>query len=184
MYIYKFTHIDSGRSYIGQTIQDPNHRRLEHISGSRYSEKTYHFHNAIKKYGIDSFIFEVIDKNAVSLEELNILEEKYVIEYDSINNGFNIRTPGDNKTHNLESIKRMSTAQKNAHARRKKLGTDTWIRKDGGAMLGKTHPNKGGTSSNKGKKQGMTWEEIYGIEGAANRRQAHAIKALSRKSGG
>ena len=118
MYIYKFTHIDSGRSYIGQTIQDPNHRRLEHISGSRYSEKTYHFHNAIKKYGIDSFIFEVIDK------------------------------------------------------------------KDGGAMLGKTHPNKGGTSSNKGKKQGMTWEEIYGIEGAANRRQAHATKALSRKSGG
>ena len=65
MYIYKFTHIDSGRSYIGQTIQDPNHRRLEHISGSRYSEKTYHFHNAIKKYGIDSFIFEVIDKNAI-----------------------------------------------------------------------------------------------------------------------
>lgn len=30
----------------------------------------------------------------------------------------------------------------------------------------------------------MTWEEIYSIEGAANRRQAHAIRALSRKSGG
>lgn len=26
MYIYKFIHIDSGRSYIGQTIQDPNHQ--------------------------------------------------------------------------------------------------------------------------------------------------------------
>ena len=58
MYIYKFTHIDSGRSYIGQTIQDPNQRRLEHINGSKYSTRTYHFHNAIKKYGIDSFIFE------------------------------------------------------------------------------------------------------------------------------
>jgi hypothetical protein len=25
MYIYKFTHIETGRCYIGQTIQDPNH---------------------------------------------------------------------------------------------------------------------------------------------------------------
>ena len=32
MHIYKFTHIESGRCYIGQTIQDPYRRRLEHIS--------------------------------------------------------------------------------------------------------------------------------------------------------
>jgi hypothetical protein len=35
MYIYKFTHIDSKRCYIGQTIQNPNQRRLEHISDSK-----------------------------------------------------------------------------------------------------------------------------------------------------
>jgi hypothetical protein len=75
MYIYKFTHIDSGKSYIGQTIQNPNTRRLEHISGSRYTPKSYHFHNALRKYGVESFTFTVIAE-ATSLEELNSLEEK------------------------------------------------------------------------------------------------------------
>ena len=86
MHIYKFTHIESNRCYIGQTIQDPNQRRLEHIADSRYTTRVYHFHNAIRKYGIDAFTFEVIAE-ANSLEELNMLEEKYVEQFDSINNG-------------------------------------------------------------------------------------------------
>lgn len=40
MHIYKFTHIESNKSYVGQTIQNPNTRRPGHISGSRYSKKT------------------------------------------------------------------------------------------------------------------------------------------------
>ena len=118
MYIYKFTHIDSGKSYVGQTIQNPNQRRLEHINDSKYTTKTYHFHNALRKYGIDSFTFEVID-TATTLEELNFLEGKYVEQYDSINNGFNIRQAGGNKLHSEESKRRMSIAQKAAHTRRK-----------------------------------------------------------------
>jgi group I intron endonuclease len=137
MYIYKFTHIENGKCYIGQTIQDPNQRRLEHIADSRYTAKTYHFHNALRKYGIDAFTFDVID-SATSLDDLNKLEEKYVLLFDSINNGYNIRNPGDNKTHNPASIERMRESQRNAHARRKTLGTDTWTRKDGGPMKGKT----------------------------------------------
>jgi group I intron endonuclease len=136
MHIYKFTHIESGKSYIGQTIQDPGRRRLEHISDSRHTNKSHHFHNAIRKYGIESFTFEVID-SAETIEDLNKLEEKYVLLFDSINNGYNIRNPGDNKTHNPASIDRMRDSQRKAHARRKKLGTDTWTRKDGGPMNGK-----------------------------------------------
>lgn len=184
MHIYKWTHLESGRCYIGQSIQEPNQRRLEHISGSRHTSRTYHFHNALKKYGVDAFNWEVID-TAVSLDELNKLEEKYVNLYDSINNGFNIRQPGKNKLHSEESKKRMSEAQKSAHARRKKEGRDGgWRRKDGGPMKGKEHPNKGKTCANKGKKKGMTWEEIYGVEEAALRRKAHAERAVNRKSGG
>lgn len=151
MVIYKFTHIESGRSYIGQTIQDANQRKLEHICDSRHTPRTYHFHNALKKYGIDAFTFEVI-ATASTLTELNLLEEKYVVQYDSINNGFNIRQPGGNKKHSLESINRIKEAQKAAHARRRENGTEGgWTRKDGGAMKGKSHPNKGGTSSLKGR---------------------------------
>jgi group I intron endonuclease len=178
MHIYKWTHKETGKCYIGQSIQEPNQRRLEHINDSKYTTKTYHFHNALRKYGVDAFIWEVIDR-ATSLEELNLLEEKYVIQYDSINNGYNIRQPGNNKKHNLKSIERMKESQKLAHARRKSEGRDGgWKRKDGGPMKGKMHPNKGGTSANKGKKKGMTWEEIYGVEGAALRRQSHAKRRL------
>ena len=60
MYIYKFTHISTDRCYIGQTIQNPNRRRLEHIADSKYTTKEYHFHNALRKYVIDAFTFEVI----------------------------------------------------------------------------------------------------------------------------
>lgn len=137
MYIYKWTHKDSGRVYIGQTIQDPNRRRLEHISQSYGSPYSYHFHNALKKYGLDRFDWEVIDQ-ANSIDDLNKLEEKYIEIYDSINNGFNIRNGGRNKTYSEESKKRMSEAQKKAHARRRLNKTEGgWKHKTGGPMKGK-----------------------------------------------
>jgi group I intron endonuclease len=151
MHIYKWTHKKTGKCYIGQSIQAPNQRRLEHINDSKHTTKTYHFHNALRKYEIEEFLWEVID-TANSLEELNLLEEKYVIQYDSINNGYNIRQPGGNRLHSEDSKKRMSKAQKDAHARRRAEGRDGgWKRADGGPMKGKTHPNKGGTSTLKGK---------------------------------
>jgi group I intron endonuclease len=125
MYIYKFTHIPTDRCYIGQTIQNPNQRRLEHIADSRYTTREYHFHNALRKYGIDSFTFEVL-ATASTLEELNLLEEKYMEQFDSINNGFNIRQAGGNKLHSAESKERMSIAQKEAHAKRRAEGRDTF----------------------------------------------------------
>jgi group I intron endonuclease len=131
MYIYKFTHIPTDRCYIGQTIQNPNQRRLEHIADSRYTTREYHFHNALRKYGIDSFTFEVL-ATASTLEELNLLEEKYMEQFDSINNGFNIRQAGGNILHSAESKERMSIAQKEAHTRRKE--------KNGGVE--KTRPHK------------------------------------------
>lgn len=167
MHIYKWTHKDTGKCYIGQSIQSPNQRRLEHINDSKYTKKTYHFHNALRKYGIDAFTWEVID-TASSLDELNLLEEKYVNLYDSINNGFNIRQAGKNKLHSEESKKRMSEAQKAAHAKRRAEGREGgWKRRDGGAMKGKAC-----SEASKQKKReahlkaqhytGKTWKVIHG----------------------
>jgi group I intron endonuclease len=127
MHIYKWTHIKTNRSYIGQSIQLPNQRRLEHLSSSKHTTRTYHFHNALKKYGVEEFSREVI-AYANSLDELNQLEEYFIKEYNSIENGFNIRNGGKNKTHSNESKKRMSESQKNAHKRRKVLGINTFVR--------------------------------------------------------
>lgn len=107
MHIYKFAHVDSRRVYIGQTIQDPNQRRLEHIADSRHSPKSYHFHNALEKYGVDAFAFEVLAE-ATSIEELNTLEETFIQQFDCINNGFNIRNGGEG-----------AALRKKAHAERR-----------------------------------------------------------------
>jgi len=127
MHIYKWTHKETGKSYIGQSIQDPNQRRLEHIAHSRHSDRTYHFHNAIRKYGVEAFDWEVIDY-ANTIEQLNYLEVFYMNKYDSINNGYNLREGGNNKLHSEESKKRISDAQKAAYKRRRELGTNTFTR--------------------------------------------------------
>lgn len=163
MHIYKWTHIESGKCYIGQSIQEPNRRRLEHICDSRDSAKTYHFHNALKKYGVDAFTWEVIDTTE-SIEELNLLEEKYVKEYDSINNGYNIRQPGGNKLHSEESKKRMSEAQKAAHARRRAYngGIET-TKPHKKHKFGCEHPRKGKENKKWDHKGTMGWKLIDGV---------------------
>lgn len=161
MYIYKFTHIDTGRCYIGQTIQDPNQRRLEHILDSRDSGKPYHFHNALRKYGTDAFNFEVIAE-AKTIEELNLLETFYIEQHDSIENGFNIRQGGDNKIHHPDSIKRMSEAQKAAHARRRLADGD--IHKPHKKhIFTKPSPLKGKETTKWKNKGTMGWKLVNGI---------------------
>lgn len=147
MYIYKFTHVDTSRVYIGQTIQEPNRRRLEHLSDSRHTKRSHRFHNALRKYGEDSFVFEVI-ATASTLGELNLLEVKYINEYDSIKKGFNIRQGGDNKTHHQESINKMKESQRAAHARRRadNNGVES-INKKSGYKFSAPHPKKGKPST-------------------------------------
>ena len=162
MYIYKITNSNSGKSYIGQTIQYPNQRSLEHIADSRHTTRLYHFHNALRKYGVDNFTFEVIAE-ASSIEELNSLEEYYAEKFDCYKNGYNIRKAGGNKLHSNESKARMSEAQKLAHARRKAEGRNTFK---------KTKKTSGWTWSNEQKEKlksvdrsyckGRTWKLIDG----------------------
>ena len=194
MYIYKFTHIESGRSYIGQTTQDPNRRRMEHISRSKtQNSKTFHFHNALKKYGIESFTFEIIT-SANSLDELNQLEEHHCVKFDTIDNGFNVRKPGGNKLHHASSIEKMKNSQKIAFEKRKNEGTNTFTHKDGCGMTGKSHNQStkekmhnsalGRTMSDDIKKkiskskQGSTpWNKgVKGIPWSAARREAQLAR--------
>lgn len=147
MIVYKIENLVNGKVYIGQTIQkNPKARWYEHTSrvknGSRHP-----LYDSIRKYGLDNFSWEVIDK-AESLESLNALEQHYVEKYNSINNGYNIREAGNNKTHNQKSILKMKQAQIDAHAKRRAEGREGgWTRVDGGCMKGKVHPKKGKPST-------------------------------------
>jgi group I intron endonuclease len=187
MVIYKFTNIITDKCYIGQTVQDPNHRRLEHLNTKRLQKSTTHFHNAIKKYGKDAFEFEIL-AYAKNLAELNELEEYYIAKYNSIEFGYNLAMGGDNRRHHASTIKKMGESQKAAHARRKAAGTDKCFTNSTG-MTGKKqseHQKKIASLLSKGRmhsdsakqkmrerKVGRTWEDIYGIDGAALRRLKH-----------
>ena len=86
--IYKWTNKINGKSYIGQTI-DEEGRKKDHIRG-KY--KCY-FHDAIKKYGLENFNYEVLEQ----IEESKLSErEIYWIKYfDTYNNGYNLTEGGE-----------------------------------------------------------------------------------------
>jgi group I intron endonuclease len=142
MHVYKITNLVTNKIYIGQTIQkNPKMRWYGHQADARGGKNT-HLYNSMRKYGIDQFSWEVID-SAYCLDELNVKEQYWLEEYRKKNEVYNLREAGNNKTHSEESKEKMKESQKQAHARRRLQGTDTWTRRDGGAMKGKAHPRKG-----------------------------------------
>jgi len=140
MHIYKITNTTNSKIYIGQTVQaNPKMRWYAHLADARRGKKSY-LYDSIRKYGKESFVWEIIDR-AISIEELNSKEEYWLNYYR--NQGitvYNNREAGGNKTHSPESIEKMKAAQKLRHATTNVGG---WKRRDGGAMKGKTHPRKG-----------------------------------------
>jgi group I intron endonuclease len=89
--IYKLTHRDSGRVYIGQTKKTIRGRLSGHKYAAFVAKKDTYICKAIRKYGLDAFDAEQID-DANSLDDLNKLEEHYISLFNSTdrNCGFNI----------------------------------------------------------------------------------------------
>jgi group I intron endonuclease len=89
--IYKVANKISGNIYIGQTVKSLQERKRQHIKKSQNPKSK--FHKAIKSYGVDNFNWEVID-TANSKDELNKKEIRYITEYNSIENGYNMISGG------------------------------------------------------------------------------------------
>lgn len=141
MIVYQIKNLVNGKVYVGQTIQEDKRRWEEHKSYAK--TKKHPLYNSMRKHGLENFEFSILD-TAQTLEELNA-KEKHFLDLAKANGAvYNLREAGTNKTHSIESKLRMSESQKKAHERRRNNGGDGgWIRKDGGAMLGKAHPKKG-----------------------------------------
>jgi group I intron endonuclease len=88
MIIYKCVNKITGKVYIGQTVKDLASRINQHIKLSKRNAKSK-FHKALLSYGEFNFDWNIID-TASSKAELNQLEIKYIIEYNSIENGYNM----------------------------------------------------------------------------------------------
>ncbi len=88
--IYKATNKITGKSYIGQTTHSLLYRKKQHIRSRR---NTY-FHCALRKYGEDVFEWSIVEDNC-DPRLLNELEIKYIKQYDTYNNGYNLTFGGD-----------------------------------------------------------------------------------------
>jgi group I intron endonuclease len=92
--VYKITNRENGKSYIGQSIRSLDQRWKAHISSARQRSK-FRFHSAIRKYGIDVWILEILFEH----ENVNICkkkEEEMIAFFDLTNNkkGYNARPGG------------------------------------------------------------------------------------------
>ena len=85
--IYKITNSINGKVYIGQTMRKPEDRWRQHINNyMRETSRDYnsYFHNAIRKYGKEVFVFEEIER--CDNTELDIREIFWIDYYQSFNN--------------------------------------------------------------------------------------------------
>ncbi len=106
MIVYIATNQINGKMYIGQTIGSLNKRITGHTSNAR-TGSNYCFHRAIRKYGAENFKWEII-RICDSIESLNAYEQYYVLYYNSMDNGYNLTSGGDNCTYSDMSKKKMS----------------------------------------------------------------------------
>lgn len=96
MIIYRIYNKINQKSYIGQSVRKFNER----YSGSKWwiYTKNIILVNAVKKYGLSSFDYEILTEGDYSIEHLNDLERYYAEKYNAYRpNGYNIRGCGDNK---------------------------------------------------------------------------------------
>lgn len=133
--IYKITNKQNGKAYIGQSVNIKK-RWEEH----KYSDKSDSLiHRAIKKYGIDSFCFEVLCECEKS--ELNELEVKYISEHGTMHpNGYNLKSGGGQGIEYSEaSKKKMSESMKGRSGWRHSEETK---KKIGDALRGRKRPKE------------------------------------------
>lgn len=90
--VYKVTNQETGKSYIGVTTRSIEERKADHIQKANKGIGGY-FQEAIATNGADAFKWEQID-TAASSNELAEKEKKYILQYNSQENGYNSDSGG------------------------------------------------------------------------------------------
>ena len=103
MIIYKATNLVNGKVYVGQTVNTLKYRKEQHWREAICpSRKNVHFHNALLKYGIDNFEFEIIDR-ARDVDELNKKESYWIDYYNSTDSRYGYNKDSGGKSGGFKS---------------------------------------------------------------------------------
>jgi len=125
MIIYKATNKTNGKMYVGKTSLSLEKRKRNHWKKSN-PPKCY-FHNALRKYGIDGFEWEVLCE--CPKEKVNDKETEYIAQYSSNRRdvGYNSTDGGDGgdtwslNNHKEQTSKRLSDSIRNSKVHKQKL---------------------------------------------------------------
>lgn len=139
-HIYKCTNMLNDKVYIGYT-ENFERRIYQHRYDAFARQRNTKFYNAIRKYGFESFTWEII-YSSWDKKHCWDAEKIFVDEYDSVAGGYNIVDGG-------------------------KVGPSLFGKDNG--MYGKTHSDKFKREQSAraiDKFKGKSYEEIYGVEKA------------------
>lgn len=101
-FIYKIENLKNHKIYIGSSNQDRGFytRWYEHQQNARLKSRINHYYplyQAIRKYGVENFNYQIIQKDIQTSQERNQLEYEAIIEYHSL-----VSEHGYNQTLNTE----------------------------------------------------------------------------------
>src|SRR5690625_3762383 len=160
MLVYKYTNKINGNLYIGITTRKIKTRHREHEKQD-VNDGTP-FHNAIKKYGIENFDLDIIDR-ANNLEELKEKEKHWIEYYNTFihsenSNGYNLTKGGDglfgHKGYWLGKSRSEETRKNISEARKGKFGgKNHYLYGKGHLIKGEKNPNYGKLLSEEQKKR-------------------------------
>lgn len=161
MIIYKITNKINNKCYIGKTIRTLEKRWKVHVIHSKRPDDNLLFHRAIRKYGEENFLLEIID-TANNEKELNEKEKYWIEFYKSYlkENGYNLTKGGEGGALVGEALEKMKKSKKGKkHSERQKNSGYVYLK----------GINKGEKNAMYGKKPvnaGKTMEEFFGEERA------------------
>ena len=101
--VYMHTNQINGKKYIGLTKQTCEERWRHDGTGYKNQIK---FYRAIQKYGWDNFKHEIIAEG-LTAEQAGELEKQLIIQFNTIEQGYNISPGGSTTNHSQETLKKM-----------------------------------------------------------------------------
>ena len=99
--VYKITNVQNGKSIIGSTTNLYNrirHYRYDINKSNPLKHYNKNFLDDLIKYGLKNFTFEILEQfDNITDIELKNKETYYILKYDTLNTGYNIRIDIDGK---------------------------------------------------------------------------------------
>jgi group I intron endonuclease len=190
--IYMATNKTNSKAYVGQTVYSLKIRKSGHKNDSKRGSSK--FNNAIKKYRIDGFTWEILHNN-VPISHLDYLEQYEICMRGTYEFGYNTTIGGDvnpmiGKTHKQESIDKIIkslTGHKCSCETREKMRKAGLKRRHSEKTknkISKNHADVGGENNPMcGKSLYEHWLEKYDKAEADKRSKVHKKKISEANKG-